>query len=356
MSEIKSPPFVVLDRAPAGAREWKRVFALFLLVLALSVTQPLVLVSIPLLALVLASPTRRLPGLIAGALAGFIAFGAAPRDALGYLERGWAILLGGWFAALTLRSPGLSFFARALGAVAGAMVVSLGLLVAIGFSAGPAQSEGAGPFATVDLLVEDRMRAGAGPALEAVRALADPVGAGDPVEGDGPEPGAPASDDGPLLGPALEDALQRGLAFHATVYPALLGLASLAALGVAWWIYLRFARGAGGGLGPMREFRFNDHLVWLFIIGLVLLLVGQGEVWRGEPLARTGSNALVFMGALYALRGAAVVAFMSGGLSLLGAALLLMTLVFVAPVILITALLIGLGDTWLDVRAKRGVD
>ena len=58
------------------------------------------------------------------------------------------------------------------------------------------------------------------------------------------------------------------------------------------------------------------------------------------------------MGALYALRGAAVVLFLNGGLSLLGGVLVALAMVLMAPVVLAAALLIGLSDTWLDVRTK----
>ena len=47
-----------------------------------------------------------------------------------------------------------------------------------------------------------------------------------------------------------------------------------------------------------------------------------------------------------------MVLFLNGGLSVLGGLLLGLAILLVAPVILGAALLIGLGDTWLDVRAK----
>jgi hypothetical protein len=95
------------------------------------------------------------------------------------------------------------------------------------------------------------------------------------------------------------------------------------------------------------EFRFNDQLVWVFIAGLALLLIGWGGDW-----GRAGSNTVVFMGALYALRGAAVVLFAMGGVSFFGAAMLCLGLVFIAPVMLALALFIGLGDTWVDLRER----
>jgi hypothetical protein len=82
----------------------------------------------------------------------------------------------------------------------------------------------------------------------------------------------------------------------------------------------------------------------------LLLLVTRWE----DILARVGANTVVFMGALYALRGAAVILFLSGGLSLFGYVLLAFGLVFLPPLVLTGAMVIGIGDTWLDVRRKLG--
>ena len=131
------------------------------------------------------------------------------------------------------------------------------------------------------------------------------------------------------------------------VFPALLGLSSMAALGVAWWVYVRLSSGSDQGVGPLRDFRFNDHLVWVFIAGVVLLLTPWEDI-----LARVGANTVVFMGALYALRGAAVILFLSGGLSLFGYVMLIFGLIFLPPLVLTGAMVIGIGDTWLDVRRR----
>ena len=342
-----SPPAHAPPAGPTeAARERRRVFALFLAVLALSVAQASVLIGIPLIVLVLAIPTRRIPGLVAGAIAALLAFGWAPRDALWYAERGWAILLAGWFAAVTIRWPRASFFPRALGSVGGALAVTLLVLSSLAWGAGAGEGV-AGPFQALDSLVSERARAGADAAARAFQILGrgtdDPgaQGSGEPVT---EEP----------LAPALASTMEQAAELQVWVYPALLALSSLAALGVAWWIYLRFGRGTGGALGPLREFRFNDHLVWLLISGMALWVAGDGGPGSGGGWARTGSNAVFFMGTLYAVRGAAVVTFMSGGLTLTGMALLLIGLLFVAPVVLGASLIIGLGDTWLDLRGRTG--
>ena len=154
---------------------------------------------------------------------------------------------------------------------------------------------------------------------------------------------------GEALPPSLVTAVQETVRTQSAVFPALLGVSSMAALGVAWWVYVRLSSGSDQGVGPLREFRFNDHLVWVFIAGLVLLVAQWQDV-----LSRVGANTVVFMGALYAVRGAAVILFLSGGLSLFGYVMLAFGLVFLPPLVLTGAMVIGIGDTWLDVRRRAG--
>jgi hypothetical protein len=122
----------------------------------------------------------------------------------------------------------------------------------------------------------------------------------------------------------------------------------LSALGLGWWIFVRLTNGSGDGVGPLREFRFHDHLIWILILGL-LGLVGTSGALEG-----LGTNAVVFMGALYALRGSSVVLFMTGGVSFVGALLLSVGFLLVAPLMLTAAFVIGVGDTWLNFRARLG--
>ena len=131
------------------------------------------------------------------------------------------------------------------------------------------------------------------------------------------------------------------------LFPALLGLSSLSGLAVAWWAYVRLSAGSALGLRPLRDFRFNDHLVWLLLIGLAMIVFGAGEGWTSG-----GGNAVVFMGGLYAMRGAAVLLFLSGGLTGLGFLFLIVAMLFLWPVLIPGALLVGVGDTWLDLRSK----
>ncbi len=142
------------------------------------------------------------------------------------------------------------------------------------------------------------------------------------------------------------------------VFPALLALQSLAALALGWATYHRLGRARlGAPLRPLREFRFNDQLVWGLIVGLTILLVPTLTALRGA-----GKNLLVFFGALYAVRGFGVLTwFMAPGS--LGITLAVGFVMFLIPVVnafvalalimvCIASLALGLGDTWADWRSR----
>ncbi len=277
------------------------------------------MIAVPFIALSVILGARRVAALVVTGLAIAVAIGGLPRDAIWHLERGWAVLLAGWFVALTLRWPAVGFFSRALAAVLGTFAIMV-----VFFEAQP------GSWAYVDWLVTQRIMSGTDATVSALAGMARLFG----------DPEAQVS--GRLVTAAYQAAEQQGRAF-----PALLGLSSLAALGVAWWGYVRLALGSDTGIGPLRDFRFNDHLVWLFIGGLVVVALGSGE-----GAERAGTNMVVFMGGLYALRGAAVVVFLSGGLSMMGVVLVLFGVVVLPPLLFFGALVIGLGDTWLDLRSR----
>ena len=302
------------ERGMNPSRTWPRVAALFLVVMMFSVAEPAVLVGLPYVMLVAAFPARRLAALLAAGLALFFILAPGVREGAWFAERAWAILIGGWFVALTFRWPESRFSARALGSVVGSVAVTA-LWVAVR----------PGSWNVLDWLVSEKIRRGMATALQAITLMQGEAG----------------------VSTALVTTVYQAADAQASVFPAMLGLASMAALAVAWWFYVRLAHQDSDGLGPAREFRFNDHLIWLLISGLLLWVLGFGPGW-----SRAGSNAVVFMGALYALRGAAVVLFFYGGLSALGAVLFVLSLILMGPVIVGGAVMIGLGDTWLDLRTR----
>lgn len=297
---------------PPG-KGWPRAAGLLGVVFATSVVRPSVLVAIPLVMLLARNGLRSLKVAVAAAVATAIVAGGE-RDGVWYAERAWTVLVGGVFLALTMLAPGWTVSGRALASVLAAVVVSGGVL-ALRTDA----------WASLDAAISDGVRAGVDTTILALSSL--------------------RGED--ALAPALTETLYEVADAQAAVFPALVCLGSMAALGVAWWARTRLVGEGDQGLGPLAEFRFNDHLVWLFVAGLLLLVVQGG----GAP-ARLGSNAVVFMGALYALRGAAVFMFVSGGISLLGFVTLVVGLVLAAPILMAMAMVIGIGDTWLDIRSR----
>jgi hypothetical protein len=130
-------------------------------------------------------------------------------------------------------------------------------------------------------------------------------------------------------------------------FPALLALESLAALALAWALYHRMSRTRiGPPLAPLKQFRFNDQMVWGLIAGLVLVAVPTLAGLRG-----VGVNLLVFFGALYALRGLGVLSwlFKPGWLA---AVALTVTIPLLFPLYAAGALAFGVGDTWIDWRRR----
>jgi hypothetical protein len=151
---------------------------------------------------------------------------------------------------------------------------------------------------TLDWVVSDRLRAGFTTWLDAMTVLR---------EGQAPPQ-------------TLVSAIYRTVEAQVAVFPALLAIETMAGLAVAWWLYERLARGSGS-LG-------------------------------GDPVARLGANLAVFMAALYAVRGLAVGVSVSGGVSFLGYTMIALGVLLAAPVVVGFAVLLGVADTWLDLRAR----
>jgi hypothetical protein len=307
---------VATDARPG--RGWPRAAALLGVVLATStsVVQPVVLIAVPLLILLAAHGLRGIAPMTGAVLAAVVVT-VGSRDGIWYAERAWAVLVGGGFLALTMAMPTWSLSSRAFGAVAGAAAIAAAIL-----------AMRTDAWGALDSAITVGVRASSEEALARLQLLS-----------------------GETASPQVAAAMERLAATQASVFPAMIAIASVAALGVAWWVRTRLVGEGDQGLAPLRDFRFNDHMVWLLIGGLLLLFMQWGDAF-----ARVGSNAIVFMAALYMLRGAAVFVFLSGGLSVLGYALVLIGLVVAAPVFMSMAVLIGVGDTWLDLRSRvRGL-
>ena len=299
-------------------RSWPRALGLLGVVLATSAfVHPGVLIGVPLALMLAARGFGNLLSTVVVALVVLIVAGGRTGtfEGLWYAERAWAVLLGGSFLALTMLVPGWRLTSRALAAAAASAAVAAGVFMVR-----------LGSWGALDGAVTRQMQAEIDATIDAISILG----------------GAEA------ISPEMVETARTVAAAQVSVFPALLGIESLAALGVAWWARGKLLGEGGPGLAPLRDFRFNDHLVWVLVIGLVLVLLTQS----GAGLERIGSNAVFFMGALYALRGVAVYVFVSGGLSLFGSVVLAALIVLVPAVLFSTAALIGVGDTWLDLRAR----
>jgi hypothetical protein len=304
------------DGGAAQGRSWGAIVGLALVVAASSVVHPALLIFVPLSLLLLALPPRRPVLVVVAAVMMGIALAGPPADAFWYAERGWALVLGGWFLIMVVALPAAGFFSRALAAVGATLGSAALLLLAT-----------RGGWQQFDSLVAQRLRAGASDML----ALWSRGGASE-------------------WGRQFGQAMQRAAEIQALLFPALLGLGSLAALAVAWWGYRRLGLAEPRPLRPVREFRFPDELVWLLIAGIALVLLPLDAV--GE---RAGANLLVFMAALYALRGAGVLLARSGRLGPGAVIAATLAILFLYPLVVAATVLVGLADTWLDLRARRPV-
>jgi hypothetical protein len=293
---------------------WRRALGLFLVTLATGIVQPTLLVAVPFLVLAAFRGIRGGTSFAAIVVAMMVVM-LGPRNGTWFIERGWALTVGGIFAAVSLWRPGIRLLTRGMLAVGGAIALT-GVLVLVR----------SGAWEAIDWAVSDHLMA----------AYADTINLMEMAGGE-------------TVSAALVSALYRTAEMQMAVFPALVALESMAGIGVAWWLYVRLLRDEAGGLAPVRSFRFNDHLIWLMLGGLFLMLAQLGD-----PMTRVGANLAVFMSALYALRGMGVVLFVSGGLSYFGYAILTVGLLIAPWVVIGSIVLFGIADTWLDLRERVG--
>jgi hypothetical protein len=143
---------------------------------------------------------------------------------------------------------------------------------------------------------------------------------------------------------------QAGALMHSVsqLYPALLALAGIAGLRLAWSWYHRLAvHPLGAPPAPFRTFGFNDQLVWGWVAAGALALAPVPEPWR-----LGGANLILVLGVLYAARGLAVVVTQAGGVAGPVAAVLGFIAIFLLPFVVGGLTLLGLADTWLDFRRR----
>jgi hypothetical protein len=256
------------------------------------------------------------------------------------LLRGWALLLAGAFGLACLLGGTRPFFVRALAAVG--VALALGLLIAI---LGPVG------LSTMTQAIGDEF---------ARRNAEFVVFFNKAIAANGPQWREWTTRYPSLSTLPTDAAANLAVVSNAgrQVFPALLALQSLAALALAWATYHRLSRQRlGSPLAPLREFRFNDQFVWGLIVGLVILLLPNFAGIRG-----VGRNLVLFFGALYAIRGLGVLAWFTApgpfaaalvvGFVMLFAPFLQIVAVLGFLTLGITALGLGVGDTWADWRSR----
>jgi hypothetical protein len=263
-------------------------------------------------------------------------------DAFHNLERGWSLLLAGAFGLACLFGVRRPLFARALAAL------SIAIFLALAMSAmGPV------PFSQARESI----------ATEFVRRNHETMAQANAVITQYSSEWNQWAAQHPTIAaslPRMEQELKGFSRLGLMLFPSLLAFESLIALALAWSIYHRLSRARiGAPLRPLREFRFNDQLVWGLIVGLTIAFLPTLESFRG-----VGRNLLVFFCALYAIRGLAVLAwFLTPGAGALAAGLVVAVVLLVLPVIgfvaanlvrfcMIIFFGLGLGDTWADWRRR----
>jgi hypothetical protein len=262
------------------------------------------------------------------ALAAWLLVGATTGGvAYANMARGWSLLLAASFGSVCVLRPGQPFLPRALAACGITLGVALLVLLLTPGSA-----------ARVDATMGGEFTRRVNDALQSWSTLQESAEWTSFAE---------SNPDAARLAEQGQAQLQQVPAAARTIFPAMLMLESLVALGLAWSLYHRITRTRiGPPLSRLRQFRFNDQLVWGAVAAVVILVLPTLA-----PLRPVGLNLLLFFGVLYALRGLGVLAwfFAPGRLMMvvvIGFAILMW------PVLSVFALGVGLGDTWLDWRNR----
>jgi hypothetical protein len=340
MNDVASEP------APEAVRErgWWRVVVATLLFLLVPAT-PVIRVVLPIdQALVLLVPA--LAGCaVAGWWAGgrpslafiWIALAAwvlvvftRSAGSFGYLACGWVVVLAATFGSLVVlarRGAARPFSTQAFAAI--------GVTFLIGAGAALVTPHGA---ATLTSLVSAEASKRGEQSLAEWRQTTESKEWRDLFAG---------NPDAKTIATTMQSQLEAAPAAASMLFPSMLALESLVALAIAWAVYHRMGRGRlGPPLAALKDFRFSDQFVWGLVAGLALIVVPGFTA-----MSAVGANLLVFFGALYALRGVGVgLWFLSPG-PVMMALLILFGMVF-PPVLGVLGVGLGVGDTWLNWRAR----
>jgi hypothetical protein len=242
------------------------------------------------------------------------------------LVHGWVLLLAGAFGLTSLLTPGQRFLGRALSA--------LGIATAVAFTVAVSTPNGITSVRSV--MQNEFNRRTEATVGELNQAAATPFW-------------KDVLDRSPKIDSMVtsNETELRTIAHSAPrTVPAALAIESLLALALAWVLYHRLSGvRLGPDLSPVKEFRFNDQLVWGLAVGATIFFL---PVFADAKSA--GLNLLVFFGALYLLRGIGVLSFMTR--SKWAVVFLIVITIFAPAMLAALALGVGVGDTWMDWRTR----
>jgi hypothetical protein len=243
------------------------------------------------------------------------------------MVRGWALLFAACFGIMSIISPVQPFFARAL--------ATSGITMAIAFALAANGPGGVNRVGRVIRSEFDRRNAQTLGMLE--KRFEDPQLTATSGQ---------ASAIQAWWRSEAQPTLQALPGYTSNVSAALLALESIAVAAFAWALQHRFARvPPGPPLSRFREFRFNDQLIWGLAVGATIFLLPPFAEGR-----TAGLNLLVFFGALYVVRGIAVIACAIRTRTVMTAAVFFAVIAW--PVAAILAGGIGVVDTWIDWRNR----
>ena len=251
----------------------------------------------------------------------------APNVAYDAVVRGWSLMLAASFGIVSLAAPRLRLFARAMTTVVVAFA-----MVGVVLVARPGTIDRFGDTLGDEMRRRSNVASGEWTKLTATPQWKEFEGENQAVID---------------FSAQVSEFWRRAPDFTSPVAAALLAIESLAALSLVWGLYHRASRARlGPPLGALRDFRFNDQLVWGLIAGVTFVALPNLASLRG-----VGINLLVFFGTLYLLRGLGVLTWFLAPRRI-ALALLIVVAVLSWPIIGIFSLGLGLGDTWFDLRGR----
>ncbi len=152
-------------------------------------------------------------------------------------------------------------------------------------------------------------------------------------------------------GPGAAEDAAAGIALVVKLFPGLTVLAAGTGLLVGWAVYQRVAlRPIGGPAAPFTGFRGSDHLLWGLVVPLAILISPAGDT-----LDLVAVNVLLVFGIIYVARGAAILTWFmrpKSPLGSVGLGLVAVAALFVLPIAGSGLLLLGIVDTWIDIRRR----